>query len=90
MSAEVVHIKLHSLKIVPDNFKIQDMCGEAVDIKPYLLEHVPDQYRTQEMCDEVICIRPASFFLNSNCFKKLLQEGPWKLCNVPNHFKTQV
>lgn len=74
MSAEVVHIKLHSLKIVPDNFKTQDMCGEAVDIKPYLLEHVPDQYRTQEMCDEVICIRPASFFLNSNCFKKLLQE----------------
>ena len=43
-----------SLKLIPDNLKIQEMCNEVVHREPHTLKFVPTHLRLNEMCYRVL------------------------------------
>ena len=55
ISNEIMRINLAVLYLVPDHFKIQEMCIKALKVGTWrVLEDVPDCFKTHEMCDKTV------------------------------------
>ena len=46
--------------LIPDRFKIQEMCIKAVEVDPWKLYYVPDHFKSQKMCDGLVSEDPFS------------------------------
>ena len=46
--------------LVPERFKIQEMCIKAVEVDPWQLGDVPYHIKAQEMCDKAVWEDPSS------------------------------
>ena len=79
ISNEIMRINLAVLYLVPDHFKIQEMCIKALKVGTWrVLEDVPDCFKTHEMCDKTVGKCPFSLLYAPGWFVTQQQIKIWR------------
>ena len=92
---EAVRSDPEMLKLVPDQYKTQEMCNKAVRSQPEMLEFVPDQFVTQEMCNEAVRSDPWMLkhvpdqYKTQEMCNEAVEKRPRMLKLVPDQYKTR-
>ena len=63
--------------LIPDGFKIQEMCIRAVEVDPWLLHYIPDCFKSQNMCDVAVTDDPFSLVCVPHWFVTQQQLKIW-------------
>ena len=54
MCIKAVEVDPSCLQLVPDHFKIKEMCNKAAYDCPWMFGDIPDHLKTREVCNEAV------------------------------------
>ena len=54
MCNEAMPVNSDSSELVPNCFKIQEMCDKAVERRSYVFQFTTDRHKTKEMCKKAV------------------------------------